>query len=275
MQESRIGNPGAGPQTRGNRRLIGLVAVLVLVNFMVDTAITAPLLVLPEMLDHFGTDQTAWLNASAMLAGVMWAPLLGKSADVHGKRKVLVLTLLLSCAGALICAARIATVSQHRYAQHPSRDTKGPPLSFRRSARPAIYTGHGLAPCRRQRGCRRHRVAFDGKDGEEIVRLGAVDVLPAGEFRGELVALDGQFGAVLSAARQDEGETAPVGGRGERQSPANFVRVRELGAFQGLLELLGSGRSEFHWPEARQPSARAVESRECLQLRRTLADATS
>ncbi|MFD5249361.1 MFS transporter [Amycolatopsis sp. NPDC058340] len=101
MQENRI---GAGPHTRWNGRLAGLVAVLVLVNFMVDTAITAPLLVLPEMLDHFGTDQTAWLNASAMLAGVMWAPLLGKSADVHGKRKVLVLTLLLSCAGALVCA---------------------------------------------------------------------------------------------------------------------------------------------------------------------------
>ncbi|MEU9690361.1 MFS transporter [Amycolatopsis japonica] len=101
MQESRI---GAGPHTRWSGRLVGLVAVLVLVNFMVDTAITAPLLVLPEMLDHFGTDQTAWLNASAMLAGVMWAPLLGKSADVHGKRKVLVLTLLLSCAGALVCA---------------------------------------------------------------------------------------------------------------------------------------------------------------------------
>ena len=56
------------------------------------------------MLDYFGTDQAAWLNASAMLAGVMWAPLLGKCADVHGKRKVLVLTLLISCAGALVCA---------------------------------------------------------------------------------------------------------------------------------------------------------------------------
>ncbi|GAB2780733.1 MFS transporter [Amycolatopsis magusensis] len=101
MHESRI---GAAPHTRWNGRLVGLVAVLVLVNFMVDTAITAPLLVLPEMLDYFGTDQAAWLNASAMLAGVMWAPLLGKSADVHGKRKVLVLTLLISCAGALVCA---------------------------------------------------------------------------------------------------------------------------------------------------------------------------
>jgi MFS family permease len=95
---------GAGPLTGRNGRLVGVVAVLALVNFMVDSAITAPLLVLPEMLDHFETDQAAWLNASAMLAGVLWAPLLAKSADVHGKRKVLVLALLVSGAGAVVCA---------------------------------------------------------------------------------------------------------------------------------------------------------------------------
>ncbi|MDW6066258.1 MFS transporter [Streptomyces sp. FXJ1.4098] len=65
--------------------------------------VTAPLLVLPEMLDHFGTDQSAWIDASSLLAGAMWAPLLGKSADIHGKRKVLVMTLLTALAGALVC----------------------------------------------------------------------------------------------------------------------------------------------------------------------------
>ncbi|MEV0935289.1 MFS transporter [Streptomyces phaeochromogenes] len=104
MQQSRTGSTDTGLHTRWNGRLIGLVVVLALVNFVVDSAITAPLLVLPEMLDHFGTDQAAWLNATAMLAGVMWAPLLGKSADIYGTRKVLVLALLLSCAGALLCA---------------------------------------------------------------------------------------------------------------------------------------------------------------------------
>lgn len=104
MQESSTGSTDAGLRTRWSGRLVGVVAVLALVNFMVDSAITAPLLVLPQMLDHFATDQAAWLNASAMLAGVMWAPLLGKSADVHGKRRVLVLTLLVSGAGAVLCA---------------------------------------------------------------------------------------------------------------------------------------------------------------------------
>ncbi|NKE58371.1 MFS transporter, partial [Lentzea sp. PSKA42] len=70
---------------------------------MVDTVITAPLIVLPQMLEHFGADQPAWLNASALLAGAMWAPLLGRTADVHGKRKVLVWTLILAGTGALVC----------------------------------------------------------------------------------------------------------------------------------------------------------------------------
>ncbi|MFJ2773900.1 MFS transporter [Streptomyces sp. NPDC087300] len=104
MRQSGIGSTDIGPHSRWSGRLIGLVAVLALVNFVVDSAITAPLVVLPEMLDHFGTHQTAWLNATAMLAGVMWAPLLGRSADIYGKRRVLVATLLLSCAGALLCA---------------------------------------------------------------------------------------------------------------------------------------------------------------------------
>lgn len=104
MQGIKTGGADAGLHTRWSGRLIGLVAVLCLVNFVVDSAITAPLIVLPEMLDHFGTDQTAWINATAMLAGVLWAPLLGKSADIYGKRRVLVLTLLLSCAGAVLCA---------------------------------------------------------------------------------------------------------------------------------------------------------------------------
>lgn len=104
MRANRTVEPETPPRTGWSTRLIALVATLALVNFMVDSAITAPLVVLPQMLDYFDTDQAAWLNASAMLAGVMWAPLLGKAADVHGKRRVLVLTLLVSGVGAVVCA---------------------------------------------------------------------------------------------------------------------------------------------------------------------------
>ncbi len=63
------------------------------------------MMVLPQLLEHFETDQAAWLSASAMLAGAIWSPLLAKSSDIFGKRRILIGTLLLACAGALVCLA--------------------------------------------------------------------------------------------------------------------------------------------------------------------------
>ncbi|MDA2806070.1 MFS transporter [Nocardiopsis suaedae] len=95
-------DPGAR-EHRWSGRLILWAAVLTLANVLADVAITSPLMVLPQLLDHFDTDQAAWLNASAMLAGAIWSPLLAKASDIHGKRRVLLGTLVLACAGALVC----------------------------------------------------------------------------------------------------------------------------------------------------------------------------
>ncbi|WP_199537048.1 MFS transporter [Spongiactinospora gelatinilytica] len=84
-------------------RVIGYVAILVLVNVMVDSAIGAPTYVLPDLARAFGTDQFAWIGSSAMFAGALWSPLLGKSADIYGKRRVLVATLLVAALGGLVC----------------------------------------------------------------------------------------------------------------------------------------------------------------------------
>ncbi|MFG1924658.1 MFS transporter [Cryptosporangium sp. NPDC048952] len=89
--------------TGWTRRVAGYVAILILVNVMVDSVLASPTFVLPELSDAFDTDQFAWIGSSAMLAGAMWAPLLGKSADINGKRKVLMVTLLVACAGGLVC----------------------------------------------------------------------------------------------------------------------------------------------------------------------------
>lgn len=97
------GAPTLVDEHRWTRRLILWVAVLILANVLADMAIGSPMMVLPQLLDHFDTDQAAWLNASAMLAGAIWSPLLAKSSDIFGKRRVLIATLLLACAGALVC----------------------------------------------------------------------------------------------------------------------------------------------------------------------------
>ncbi|WP_255621111.1 MFS transporter [Pseudonocardia sp. DSM 110487] len=90
-------------ERRWSGRLIGWVAVLVLANRVADTVMTTPQMVLSEMLEYFGTDQVAWLNSSALLAGAIWSPLLAKSADIFGKRRVLLLTLLVAGAGSVVC----------------------------------------------------------------------------------------------------------------------------------------------------------------------------
>jgi MFS family permease len=90
-------------ERRWSWRLIGWVAVLVLANRMADTVITTPQMVTTQMLEYFGTHQAAWLNSSALLAGAICSPLLAKSADIFGKRRVLLITIFVSGAGSVVC----------------------------------------------------------------------------------------------------------------------------------------------------------------------------
>ncbi|WP_233159784.1 MFS transporter [Pseudonocardia sp. MH-G8] len=90
-------------ERRWSWRLIGWVAVLVLANRMADTVITTPQMVTTQMLEYFGTHQAAWLNSSALLAGAICSPLLAKSADIYGKRRVLLITIFVSGAGSVVC----------------------------------------------------------------------------------------------------------------------------------------------------------------------------
>ncbi|MDX2913350.1 MFS transporter [Streptomyces griseiscabiei] len=103
MTETRE-KPAVGPpEHHWSGRLVLWAAVLTLANVLADLAIGSPMMVLPQLLERFDTDQAAWLNASAMLAGALWSPLLAKSSDVVGGRRTLIVTLLLACAGALVC----------------------------------------------------------------------------------------------------------------------------------------------------------------------------
>jgi MFS family permease len=90
-------------ERRWSWRLIGWVAVLVLANRMADTVITTPQMVTTQMLEYFGTHQAAWLNSSALLAGAICSPLLAKSADIFGKRRVLLITIFVSGVGSVVC----------------------------------------------------------------------------------------------------------------------------------------------------------------------------
>lgn len=101
-----VETPAVGaPEHRWSKRLVLWTVVLILANVLADMAVGSPMMVLPQLLERFDTDQAAWLSASAMLAGAIWSPLLAKSSDVFGKRRILVVTLLFACVGALVCLA--------------------------------------------------------------------------------------------------------------------------------------------------------------------------
>jgi MFS family permease len=107
MQDMSAGaiaeQPANDLHTGWTKQVVGYVAILILVNVMVDTVLASPTFVLPELSRAFHTKQFAWIDSSAMLAGATWAPLLGKSADIHGKRRVLVLTLIVAGLGGIVC----------------------------------------------------------------------------------------------------------------------------------------------------------------------------
>lgn len=94
-------------------------AVLTLANVLADVAIGSPTMVLPQLMAEFGAEEAAWLNASALLAGAIWSPLLARCSDLFGKRRILVLTMLLSCVGALTCyfATHLAVFLTGRFLQ--------------------------------------------------------------------------------------------------------------------------------------------------------------
>ncbi|GAB3442962.1 MFS transporter [Streptomonospora sediminis] len=90
---------------RWSKRLVLWVAVLILANILADMAMGSTNLVINQLLAAFDTDQIAWLSQSGLLFGAIWSPLLAKASDIFGQRRMLIVTLLTTCVGALICMA--------------------------------------------------------------------------------------------------------------------------------------------------------------------------
>ena len=59
---------------------------------------------LPSILQVFPTDQGGWLLSAYFLTGTISAPILGKCADLYGKRKILLVAMVISGLGAVVCA---------------------------------------------------------------------------------------------------------------------------------------------------------------------------
>ncbi|MBY8860915.1 MFS transporter [Nocardia sp. CA2R105] len=85
------------------RLIVSLVSMMLLLEVLaVSYAMVS--MAIPSISAHFRTAQGAWLITAFLLVGAITGPILGKLADVYGKRKVLLGSVAVSVVGSLISA---------------------------------------------------------------------------------------------------------------------------------------------------------------------------
>ncbi|EGD53832.1 MFS transporter [Gordonia neofelifaecis] len=105
MVSPSLGAPTAGaPDQRWTPRLVISLASIVLMLEMLSISYIMIATALPSISKHYQTTQGAWLLTAFLLFGAMVAPLLGKLADLHGKRLVLLIAVFGAALGSLISA---------------------------------------------------------------------------------------------------------------------------------------------------------------------------
>jgi MFS family permease len=80
--------------------LISLVCLVESTPFTVVSTTTA----LPNIIEHFHTTQGGWLVTGYLLVGAASAPLFGKLADLYGKRRMILIALLMGALGQILAA---------------------------------------------------------------------------------------------------------------------------------------------------------------------------
>ncbi len=98
------GDPVASGTGSWTPRLVLSFVSMVLVLEMLACSYLMISVALPQISSHFHTTHGVWMLAAFLLIGAVASPLLGKLADTHGKRKMLLACVVLSAVGALIAA---------------------------------------------------------------------------------------------------------------------------------------------------------------------------
>ena len=89
---------------RWTPRLVFSLASIVLLLEMLAVSYMMISTALPAISVHYQTTQGAWLLTSFLLLGAVASPLLGKLADMYGKRKVLLFAVAGAAVGSFISA---------------------------------------------------------------------------------------------------------------------------------------------------------------------------
>lgn len=100
-----LDSAAATPDERGwSPSLIFSLVSIVLVLELLSVSYMMISMALPAIAAHFHTAQGAWLLTAFLLVGAVTAPLVGKLADMFGKRRLLVICIVLSIVGSLMSA---------------------------------------------------------------------------------------------------------------------------------------------------------------------------
>ncbi|MFJ9563926.1 MFS transporter [Streptomyces fuscichromogenes] len=103
-RQSRTAYPESGDARGWTPQLVVSTVAMVMVVELVALSYTMTSTALPSITRHFRTDQGGWLLTCYMLTGAVVSPLLGKLADLHGKRRVLLAGMTVAAAGAAVSA---------------------------------------------------------------------------------------------------------------------------------------------------------------------------
>jgi len=103
VSPSLPGSTGDVDQRWTPRLVISLLSIVLLLEMLAISYIMIAT-ALPSIAAHYQTTQGAWLLTSFLLLGAVAAPLVGKLADMHGKRKMLLVCVALALVGSLVSA---------------------------------------------------------------------------------------------------------------------------------------------------------------------------
>ncbi len=103
VSPSLSGSAGDVEQRWTPRLVISLLSIVLLLEMLAISYIMIAT-ALPSIAAHYETTQGAWLLTSFLLLGAVAAPLVGKLADLHGKRKMLLACVALALLGSLVSA---------------------------------------------------------------------------------------------------------------------------------------------------------------------------
>jgi predicted MFS family arabinose efflux permease len=133
----------------GQTRRRGLLPVLALCGLVGSLMQTLPAPILPEFPRIFGTsiEASTWILTSSLLAAAIATPILGRLSDIFGKRRMVIVILLLVLAGSVICALApsLPVVIVGRVLQGAGLGVVGIAMSILRDALPAESAGRSVA----------------------------------------------------------------------------------------------------------------------------------